>query len=416
MFRNRHRLTSTTSSVYNIIVVSINIYESRYRKKTLYRKNIVGSLFFVFLASIFFIFPSQKVFAATSPGLGDADSFAILSAEAITDVGTSIITGNVGLYPAAGSFIEDDLTCNEVSGSIYDRDGTYAGADTSCFMTDAAFLLSAKNDLSDAYDALSTGDNATCTTTYAGVQDLVGLSLVPGVYCADEFTLSGTLTLSGSGVWIFRSAATLITSGEANIVGGDACDIWWKVASSATLGTNTSLKGNILALTSITMASGASLTGQAFASNGAITLDSNTVERVDCTANDDTDDNDDNTFSEDERCVATTPLTPQWASRYEVVGGVNLIWSAVGGDKVDIEITNAKGEYEYKYSRVSNNGHMFLPNVSLSQGIRIRVFNECEEGEWLIVTGLGGPGLPDTGFAPRKVNIFAEFIDYLFKR
>src|SRR4029077_2208584 len=90
-----------------------------------------------------------------------------------------------------------------------------------------------------------------CDTTYAGVKDLVGLSLVAGVYCATAFQLSGTLTLSGTGVWIFKSASTLITSGTANVVGGSQCNVWWRVVSSATLGTNTELTGNILALTSI---------------------------------------------------------------------------------------------------------------------------------------------------------------------
>jgi hypothetical protein len=151
------------------------------------------------------------------------------------------------------------------------------------------------------------------------------------------------------------------------------------------------------------MASNATLSGQAMARNGEITLDGNTVTKSTCTdelRNPDNDTNgSENTFTEDTRCLATTPLAPQWASRYSVEGGVNLVWSAVGGSKVDIEITNSEGEYEYKYAKVPNTGHMFLPNVSSSQMIRIRVFNECEEGSWLIV---GGPSLPDTGLAPEK--------------
>ena len=135
-----------------------------------------------------------------------------------------------------------------------------------------------------AYDGLASQG---CDTTYPGVKDLVGLTLVPGVYCADVFTLSGTLTLNGSifDVWVFKSAATLITSGTANVTlssGVDPCYVWWWVASSATLGTGTSLAGNILALTSISLATGANLDGRALARNGAVTMDQNTITRPVC--------------------------------------------------------------------------------------------------------------------------------------
>ena len=105
---------------------------------------------------------------------------------------------------------------------------------------------------------------------------------MPGVYCADDFTLSGILTLNGAAtdVWVFKSASTLITSGTANVIlstGGVPCSVWWQVGSSATLGTNTSLAGNILALTSISLATGANLDGRALARNGAVTMDQNTI-------------------------------------------------------------------------------------------------------------------------------------------
>jgi len=216
---------------------------------------------------------SAAPLAATSPTLGMADSFSVLAGSAITNVPTSYIGEDVGLYPAAGSYI-DGLTDAEVAGTIYVRNASGPAGR----VIDPALLLTAKNDLVSAYNALSSGPNALCTVDYGDVtQDLVGLTLVPGVYCAGAFELSGTLTLSGTGVWIFRSASTLVTSGTANVVGGNAFDVWWKVESSATLGTNTSLIGNILALTSISMKTGASLNGRALARNGAVTLESNTI-------------------------------------------------------------------------------------------------------------------------------------------
>ena len=89
-------------------------------------------------------------------------------------------------------------------------------------------------------------------------------------------------------------------------------------------------------------------------------------------------------FSEDRRCLATTPLAPQWVLKTPEVGGVNLIWSAMGGSKVDIEITNAMGEFEYKIVKTLNDGHEFIPNTSMLQLFRVRVFNECKYGDWLI--------------------------------
>lgn len=92
----------------------------------------------------------------------------------------------------------------------------------------------------------------------------------------------------------------------------------------------------------------------------------------------------DNTFHRDMRCLAVRPSAPQWVLKYPAVGGVNLVWSAMGGNKVDIEITNAKGEYEYKIVKTLNDGHEFIPNTSMSQLFRVRVYNVCKYGEWLI--------------------------------
>lgn len=229
---------------------------------------------------------SNTVQAATAPTLGTANSFSILAGTAITNIPTSSIGGDTGLSPAAGSNYAG-LTNVEVTGEIYAVDVTGPAGS----INNPGLLTTAKADLVSAYDALSAGDNATCTTTYAGVKSLTGETLVPGIYCADAFTLSGTLTLNGtaSDVWIFRSASTLITSGTANVAGGNACNVWWKVESSATLGTNTSFVGNILALTSIGMNTGATLNGRILARNGAVTLDQNTITSETCSSSDNSD-------------------------------------------------------------------------------------------------------------------------------
>jgi len=116
-----------------------------------------------------------------------------------------------------------------------------------------------------------------CDIDYGGIQELSGLSLEPGVYCATAFLLSGTLTLTGSGVWIFKSASTLTLMQGASVIGGDPCNVWWRVGSAATLGVESSLYGNILALESIHLQTGATLNGRALAQTGEVTLDSNTI-------------------------------------------------------------------------------------------------------------------------------------------
>lgn len=237
--------------------------------------------------------------AATSPSLGTADSFSVLAGTAITNVPTSSIGGNIGLSPAAGSNYDAGVTAAQVTGTIYAVDATGPLGS----VVNPGALTTAKSDLVDAYDGLAAGDNAACGDgalggngsdgvvdgidwTGSGVIDLAGRNLVPGVYCADAFTLSGTLTLSGGAddVYIFRSAATIITSPGSSVAGGGACNVWWRAVSSVTIDTTTSFKGNILALTSITMNTGATLAGRALARNAAVTLQSNTITNATCSS------------------------------------------------------------------------------------------------------------------------------------
>ena len=225
--------------------------------------------------------PATAAPAAFSPPLGKADSFAILAATAITNIPTSVISGDVGLSPATGSNYTGLGLTDIVTGTIYAVDATGPAGS----VVSPTLLTAAKTDLVGAYGAL--GSQA-CDVTYPGTQDLATLNLVPGVYCADNFALSGVLTLNGAAtdVWVFKSAGTLITTGAADVVlvsGVEPCYVWWQVGSSATLNTNTSLGGNILALTSISMETGANLDGRALAQNGAVTMDQNTITRPICT-------------------------------------------------------------------------------------------------------------------------------------
>ena len=199
-----------------------------------------------------------------APLLGSADNFAILAGSAITNTGTSAIIGDVGSSPTAAV---SGLTSGMVKGMLYT---------TSDIIVDTA-----KTDLVTAYE-----DAAGRTATATVDTELGGTDPAPGIYnsAAGKFGITGTLTLTGdaNAVWIFQAASTLITADNSQVIltgGAKAYNVYWQVGSSATLGTNSSLKGNILALTSITLNTGATLEGRALARNGAVTLVSNTVTK-----------------------------------------------------------------------------------------------------------------------------------------
>jgi hypothetical protein len=146
-----------------------------------------------------------------------------------------------------------------------------------------AVALQAQSDLVTAYNALA---SQACDFYLTG-QDLGGKTLTPGVYCfSSSAQLTGTLTLNAqlnpNAVFVFKIGSTLTTasSSEVQVIntgGGSDCNVFWQVGSSATLGTSTTLAGSILALTSITLTTGANVSGQALARTGAVTLDGNAV-------------------------------------------------------------------------------------------------------------------------------------------
>jgi hypothetical protein len=149
-----------------------------------------------------------------------------------------------------------------------------------------AAALQAQSDATVAYNALA---GQACNTDLTG-QDLGGKTLTAGTYClSSSAQLTGTLTLNAEGdpaaVFVFQIGSTLTTASNANVVminGGNSCNVFFQVGTSATLGTATQFAGNIFALTSITLNTGASLSGRAIARNGAVTLDTNGVSSAAC--------------------------------------------------------------------------------------------------------------------------------------
>lgn len=222
----------------------------------------------VTLAIAFTLGLAGLVIAATTVNLGTADNFAVLAGSTITNTGSSVINGNLGLSPGSAVTGFPPGTLN----------GTQHVANSTA--------VQAQTDLTTAYN------NAAGQTPVSTVPtELGGTTKTAGVYdsAAGTFGITGTLTLDAQGnanaVFIFKTASTLITAGSSNVVlanGAQACNVFWQVGSSATLGTNSTFKGNILALTSATLTTGANVEGRVLARNGAVTLDTNTITKATC--------------------------------------------------------------------------------------------------------------------------------------
>lgn len=228
-------------------------------------RNDGGSPLITVLTTILAILMTSSAQAATAPDLGSANSFVVLAGARVTNPTT--LNGDLGTFP----------TTSVTGTSTITQTGTNHAGD--------AVTQSAKNDLVTAYNsAAAQGPPSTIST------DLGGQTLVAGVYnAATSIGLTGTLTLDAKGdpnaVFIFQAGSTLTTASGSSVVlrnGAQACNIFWQIGSSATLGTGSAFRGSIVALTDITVTTAATIEGRVLARNGAVTLDTNTITRPAC--------------------------------------------------------------------------------------------------------------------------------------
>lgn len=370
--------------------------------------------FFISLLTIvlmgFIFIPLQKVYAVQSKvNLGTADRFAVLGGSTITNTGSSVIVGDIGLSP--GSAITG-FPPGVLNGSQYVANPV---------------AVQAKTDLITAYDDASGRTPVTTVPTELG-----GTTLKEGVYdsVSGTFGITGTLTLDAQGdssaVFIFKTSSlldpqgtTLITAGSSRVVltnGAQACNVFWQVGSSATLGTNSIFIGNILALTSITLTTNASVTGRVLARNGAVTLDSNAITVSTCTAAISSTTN----SSSGTAIPYCIPISNQIVTPIIIESkridkdSIFIKWGPYSGtDTFNVVYGFEKGNLIYNVDVTGFSTTINALHSNQPIWVQVAARNNCQIGTYGEVKLVGGPKLPSTGFAPQNDNPFIDLISQI---
>ena len=205
--------------------------------------------------------------ATTAIDMGSSSTYGVLASSAITAANPSTISGTAGGDIGVGG------------GTAHTGTITKSGAEVL-----GGISLTA---LTDANTAFTASRPATAHPTV----ELGGTTITPGAYSNGTFGITGTLTLDGQGdpnaVFIFDASSTLITAASSQVLltnSAQACNVFWRVGSSATLGTSSTMVGHVIASASITANASTHVNGQLIALTAAVTLDGTTIVNDSCTA------------------------------------------------------------------------------------------------------------------------------------
>ena len=300
------------------------------------------------------------IFSATTPSLGTAGSFGILSSTFTRNVGVTTINGDVGYTTISGG------GTNTISGTVYVPAPAQTGTDQA--------------------SALNNLNSQACTYTFAsGAIDLatdVGHGVLgiytPGVYCTSAGSAAsvGTagITLNGVGTYIFRinGALTTVDNSQVSLTGGaSACDVFWTPTSATTLGANTTFIGTVIDDSGITVGNSSIWSGRALNFATTITTDTNTITVPTCGGA---------SFS-NFRVIKTvsnvgggTALNSDF-NIYVKLAGINVSGSPAQGSTtpgtlylLSAGIYNVSEDTNLSYSRVFSGGCDLTGNITLTSG------------------------------------------------
>ena len=224
----------------------------------------------LFLASVLagltlFSLPNISSASILPLNLGTSATYGVLASSAITSANPSSVTGTAGSDIGVGG-------ATAPTGVINHSGSTNLGGTSLTALTAAALALA---------------DNRGGTST--GVELGVNRTFVAGAYDNGTMAITGNMNLDAAGdpnaVFIFNTASTLITAVSSTVTllnGAQACNVFWQVGSSATLGTGSTIVGHVIAQASITANSSTTVNGQLIGITGAVTLDSSTVLNNSC--------------------------------------------------------------------------------------------------------------------------------------
>jgi hypothetical protein len=216
-----------------------------------------------------------------SAGLGAAGGYVILAKTGISNVTGSKVTGDMGLSPAAASFITGFSLVADPT-NVFSSSSSVVGK-----VYAANYAVPSPSNLTTAVGSMETAYTDAAGRTSPDFNELAtgnlgGLTLAPGLYkWTSSVTIPTDTTLSGGAddVWIFQISGDLTTAAATHVGlsnGAQAKNIFWQVAGQTTLGTTSHFEGIILSKTAITLKTGASMKGRALAQT-LIALDDNAI-------------------------------------------------------------------------------------------------------------------------------------------